>query len=121
MKNLEVCKIYTSYRCRFPISNSLTKTSIRGSTDQQLITLALLRPYLNSQNYGELFSSQIIWFVDDTNVYLGFFFFFGTKTPRVVWGGIFFHSWSGMGEVTECQKVVSEETVGERAALIVAL
>ena len=29
------------------------------------------RPYLNSQNYGELFSSQIIWFVDDTNVSLG--------------------------------------------------
>ena len=47
--------------------------------------------------------------------------FFGTKTHRLVWGGIFFHSWSGMGEVTECQKVVSEETVGERAALIVAL
>eukprot|EP01028_Stygiella_incarcerata_P001696 TRINITY_DN1308_c0_g1_i2.p1 TRINITY_DN1308_c0_g1~~TRINITY_DN1308_c0_g1_i2.p1 ORF type:complete len:2147 (-),score=420.47 TRINITY_DN1308_c0_g1_i2:810-7250(-) len=26
-------------------------------------------PYLNSQNFGELFSSQTIWFVDDTNVY----------------------------------------------------
>ena len=26
-------------------------------------------PYLNSQNYSELFSNQIIWFVDDTNVY----------------------------------------------------
>lgn len=26
-------------------------------------------PYLSSQNYGELFSNQIIWFVDDTNVY----------------------------------------------------
>jgi hypothetical protein len=25
--------------------------------------------YLNSQNYSELFSNQIIWFVDDTNVY----------------------------------------------------
>jgi hypothetical protein len=25
--------------------------------------------YLSSQNYGELFSNQIIWFVDDTNVY----------------------------------------------------
>ena len=25
--------------------------------------------YLNSQNYGELFSNQTIWFVDDTNVY----------------------------------------------------
>jgi len=26
-------------------------------------------PYLSSQNYDELFSNQIIWFVDDTNVY----------------------------------------------------
>jgi hypothetical protein len=26
-------------------------------------------PYLSSQNYSELFSNQIIWFVDDTNVY----------------------------------------------------
>eukprot|EP01029_Cantina_marsupialis_P024439 TRINITY_DN628_c0_g1_i5.p1 TRINITY_DN628_c0_g1~~TRINITY_DN628_c0_g1_i5.p1 ORF type:complete len:2322 (-),score=828.59 TRINITY_DN628_c0_g1_i5:259-7224(-) len=26
-------------------------------------------PYLSSQNYGELFSNQVIWFVDDTNVY----------------------------------------------------
>ena len=27
-------------------------------------------PYLNSQNYSELFSSQTVWFVDDpTNVY----------------------------------------------------
>ena len=25
--------------------------------------------YLSSQNYGELFSNHIIWFVDDTNVY----------------------------------------------------
>ncbi|KAJ0680782.1 hypothetical protein HanPI659440_Chr16g0628211 [Helianthus annuus] len=26
-------------------------------------------PYLSSQNYGEIFSNQIIWFIDDTNVY----------------------------------------------------
>lgn len=26
-------------------------------------------PYLNSQNFSELFSNQTIWFVDDTNVY----------------------------------------------------
>ncbi|KAJ1607668.1 Prp8 [Cryptosporidium canis] len=26
-------------------------------------------PYLNSQNYSELFSNQTTWFVDDTNVY----------------------------------------------------
>ncbi len=26
-------------------------------------------PYLNSQNYTDLFTNQVIWFVDDTNVY----------------------------------------------------
>ena len=26
-------------------------------------------PYLNSNNYQELFNNQIIWFVDDTNAY----------------------------------------------------
>jgi len=26
-------------------------------------------PYLNSNNYSELFSNQVFWFVDDTNVY----------------------------------------------------
>ncbi|MFS8013939.1 putative ribonuclease H-like superfamily, PRP8 domain IV core, pre-mRNA-processing-splicing factor 8 [Helianthus anomalus] len=26
-------------------------------------------PYLSSQKYGEIFSNQIIWFTDDTNVY----------------------------------------------------
>ncbi|CAF0936676.1 unnamed protein product [Rotaria sordida] len=25
--------------------------------------------YLSLQNYGELFSNQIIWFIDNTNVY----------------------------------------------------
>lgn len=35
----------------------------------QLYSAAPNEPYLNSQNYSELFSSQTIWFVDDTNVY----------------------------------------------------
>lgn len=35
----------------------------------QLYSSEATEPYLNSQNYGELFSNQIIWFVDDTNVY----------------------------------------------------
>merc|ERR1719387_938818 len=35
----------------------------------QLYSSEPTEPYLNSQNYGELFSNQIIWFVDDTNVY----------------------------------------------------
>ena len=52
-------------------------------------------------------------------MYLGFVF--AKKNTQVSLGWHFFHSWSGMREVTECQKVVLEETVGERAALIVAL
>lgn len=35
----------------------------------QLYSSEPTEPYLNSQNYQELFSNQTIWFVDDTNVY----------------------------------------------------
>jgi len=35
----------------------------------QLFSSEPTEPYLNSQNYGELFGAQTIWFVDDTNVY----------------------------------------------------
>src|SRR3569832_2146467 len=35
----------------------------------QLYSSEPTEPYLSSQNYGELFSNQEIWFVDDTNVY----------------------------------------------------
>ena len=35
----------------------------------QLYSSEPTEPYLSSQNYGELFSNQIIWFVDDTNVH----------------------------------------------------
>ena len=35
----------------------------------QLYSSEPTEPYLNSQNYGELFGNQVIWFVDDTNVY----------------------------------------------------
>ncbi len=35
----------------------------------QLYSSEPTEPYLTSQNYGELFSNQIVWFVDDTNVY----------------------------------------------------
>ncbi|OMH82497.1 Pre-mRNA-processing-splicing factor 8 [Zancudomyces culisetae] len=35
----------------------------------QLYSSDPTEPYLNSQNYGELFSNQTIWFIDDTNVY----------------------------------------------------
>src|SRR3954471_4335161 len=35
----------------------------------QLYSSEPTEPYLSSSNYGELFSNQIVWFVDDTNVY----------------------------------------------------
>ena len=35
----------------------------------QLYSSEPTEPYLNSQNYNELFGNQTIWFVDDTNVY----------------------------------------------------
>lgn len=35
----------------------------------QLYSSEPTEPYLNTANYGELFSNQLIWFVDDTNVY----------------------------------------------------
>ncbi|KAG7252061.1 LOW QUALITY PROTEIN: hypothetical protein CRUP_029764, partial [Coryphaenoides rupestris] len=39
------------------------------SASARLYSSEPTEPYLSSQNYGELFSNQIIWFVDDTNVY----------------------------------------------------
>lgn len=58
----------------------------------QLYSSEPTEPYLSSQNYGELFSNQIIWFVDDTNVYrvtihkvgTGSFNFFSNKYSGVV-------------------------------------
>ena len=35
----------------------------------QLYSSEPAEPYLNSQNYAELFSVQTVWFLDDTNVY----------------------------------------------------
>ncbi|XP_023634422.1 pre-mRNA-processing-splicing factor 8A isoform X2 [Capsella rubella] len=35
----------------------------------QLYSSEPTEPNLSSQNYGEIFSNQIIWFIDDTNVY----------------------------------------------------
>lgn len=35
----------------------------------QLYSSEPTEPYLRSDNYGELFTNQTIWFVDDSNVY----------------------------------------------------
>ncbi|KTW31264.1 pre-mRNA-processing-splicing factor 8 [Pneumocystis jirovecii RU7] len=57
----------------------------------QLYSSEPTEPYLNSQNYSELFSNQIIWFVDDTNVYRVTIHktFEGNLTTKPINGGIF--------------------------------
>ncbi|KAH9912797.1 uncharacterized protein B0H18DRAFT_1126773 [Fomitopsis serialis] len=57
----------------------------------QLYSSEPTEPYLNSQNYSELFSNQIIWFVDDTNVYRVTIhkMFEGNLTTKPINGAIF--------------------------------
>jgi len=57
----------------------------------QLYSSEPTEPYLSSQNYGELFSNQVIWFVDDTNVYRVTIHktFEGNLTTKPINGAIF--------------------------------
>ncbi|KAL2919271.1 pre-mRNA-splicing factor 8 [Polyrhizophydium stewartii] len=57
----------------------------------QLYSSEPTEPYLSSQNYGELFSAQTIWFVDDTNVYRVTIHktFEGNLTTKPINGAIF--------------------------------
>ena len=57
----------------------------------QLFSSEPTEPYLSSQNYTELFSNQIIWFVDDTNVYRVTIHktFEGNLTTKPINGAIF--------------------------------
>ena len=57
----------------------------------QLYSSEPTEPYLNSANYQELFSNQIIWFVDDTNVYRVTIHktFEGNLTTKPINGAIF--------------------------------
>jgi pre-mRNA-processing factor 8 len=57
----------------------------------QLYSSEPTEPYLNSSNYSELFSNQIIWFVDDTNVYRVTMHktFEGNLTTKPINGAIF--------------------------------
>ena len=57
----------------------------------QLYSSEPTEPYLNSSNYAELFSKQIIWFVDDTNVYRVTIHktFEGNLTTKPINGAIF--------------------------------
>ncbi|GKB09778.1 pre-mRNA-processing-splicing factor 8A-like protein [Tanacetum coccineum] len=57
----------------------------------QLYSSEPTEPYLSSQNYGDIFSNQLIWFVDDTNVYRVTMHktFEGNLTTKPINGAIF--------------------------------
>merc|ERR1711916_49165 len=92
-------------------------------------------PYLSSQNYSELFSNQIIWFVDDTNVYRvtihktfegnlttkpinGAIFVFNPRTGQLFMKIIHTSVWSGQKRLGQLAKWKCAEEV---AALIRSL
>jgi len=89
-------------------------------------------PYLSSQNYGELFSNQLIWFVDDTNVYRvtihktfegnlttkpinGAIFIFNPRTGQLFLKIIHTSVWAGQKRLGQLAKW---KTAAEVAALI---
>eukprot|EP00357_Protocruzia_adherens_P030356 CAMPEP_0114989014 /NCGR_PEP_ID=MMETSP0216-20121206/9943_1 /TAXON_ID=223996 /ORGANISM="Protocruzia adherens, Strain Boccale" /LENGTH=1597 /DNA_ID=CAMNT_0002351907 /DNA_START=96 /DNA_END=4889 /DNA_ORIENTATION=- len=98
----------------------------------QLYSSEPTEPYLNSQNYNELFGSDIVWFVDDTNVYRvtihrthegnvttkpvnGAIFIFNPKTGQLFLKIIHTDVWTGQKRLTQLAKWKTAEEV---AALI---
>eukprot|EP01006_Ploeotia_vitrea_P041824 TRINITY_DN66575_c8_g6_i1.p1 TRINITY_DN66575_c8_g6~~TRINITY_DN66575_c8_g6_i1.p1 ORF type:complete len:703 (-),score=108.50 TRINITY_DN66575_c8_g6_i1:689-2485(-) len=101
----------------------------------QLYSSEPTEPYLSSQNYGELFSNQIIWFVDDTNVYRvtihktfegnlttkpinGALFIFNPRTGQLFLKVIHTSVWAGQKRLGQLAKWKTAEEV---AALIRSL
>jgi len=101
----------------------------------QLYSSEPTEPYLNSQNYGELFSNQVIWFVDDSNVYRvtihksfegnlvtkpinGAIFIFNPRTGQLFLKIIHTSVWAGQKRLTQLAKWKTAEEV---CALIRAL
>jgi len=101
----------------------------------QLYSSEPTEPYLSSQNYGELFSNQIIWFVDDTNVYRvtihktfegnlttkpinGAIFIFNPRTGQLFLKIIHTSTWAGQKRLSQLAKWKTAEEV---AALIRSL
>ena len=101
----------------------------------QLYSSEPTEPYLNTQNYAELFSNQIIWFVDDTNVYRvtihktfegnlttkpinGAIFIFNPRTGQLFLKIIHTSVWAGQKRLGQLAKWKTAEEV---AALIRAL
>jgi pre-mRNA-processing factor 8 len=92
-------------------------------------------PYLNSQNYSELFGNQVIWFVDDSNVYRvtihktfegnlttkpinGAIFIFNPRTGQLYLKIIHTSVWAGQKRLSQLAKW---KTAEETAALIRSL
>eukprot|EP00735_Rhodelphis_limneticus_P013308 TRINITY_DN692_c0_g1::TRINITY_DN692_c0_g1_i1::g.28748::m.28748 TRINITY_DN692_c0_g1::TRINITY_DN692_c0_g1_i1::g.28748 ORF type:complete len:2358 (+),score=811.76,sp/Q99PV0/PRP8_MOUSE/82.36/0.0,PROCN/PF08083.6/1.3e-219,PRP8_domainIV/PF12134.3/8.5e-126,U6-snRNA_bdg/PF10596.4/8.9e-94,PRO8NT/PF08082.6/6.6e-81,U5_2-snRNA_bdg/PF10597.4/3.6e-69,PROCT/PF08084.6/1.3e+04,PROCT/PF08084.6/1.4e-48,RRM_4/PF10598.4/1.8e-44,JAB/PF01398.16/9.6e-08,Lipocalin_3/PF12702.2/0.43 TRINITY_DN692_c0_g1_i1:123-7076(+) len=102
----------------------------------QLYSSEPTEPYLNSQNYGsELFSNQIVWFVDDSNVYRvtihktfegnlttkpinGAIFIFNPRTGQLFLKIIHTSVWAGQKRLSQLAKWKTAEEV---AALIRSL
>lgn len=101
----------------------------------QLYSSEPTEPYLSSQNYTELFSNQIIWFVDDTNVYRvtihktfegnlttkpinGAIFIFNPRTGQLFLKIIHTSVWAGQKRLSQLAKWKTAEEV---AALIRSL
>ena len=98
--------LYSAYGNWFPGSKALIRQAMaklikanpalyvlreRIRKGLQLYSSEPTEPYLSSQNYGELFSNQTIWFVDDTNVYRVTIHktFEGNLTTKPINGGTF--------------------------------
>jgi HAMP domain-containing protein len=101
----------------------------------QLYSSEPTEPYLSSQNYGELFSQQTIWFIDDTNVYRvtihrtfegnlvtkpinGAIFIFNPRTGQLFLKIIHTSVWAGQKRLSQLAKWKTAEEV---AALIRSL
>eukprot|EP01084_Bolivina_argentea_P006621 12562_1 len=101
----------------------------------QLYSSEPTEPYLSSSNYGELFSNQIIWFVDDTQVYRvtihktfegnlttkpinGAMFVFNPRTGQLYLKIIHVSVWAGQKRLSQLAKWKTAEEV---AALIRSL
>jgi len=101
----------------------------------QLYSSEPTEPYLNSTNYSELFSNQVIWFVDDTNVYRvtihktfegnlttkpinGAIFIFNPRTGQLFLKVIHTSVWAGQKRLGQLAKW---KTAEETCALIRAL
>ena len=98
----------------------------------QLYSSDVTEPYLSSTNFGKLFNNNIIWFLDDTNVYRvtihktfeghlttkpinGVVFIFNPRTGQLFLKIIHTSTWAGQSRLGQLSKWKTAEEV---AALI---